>query len=180
MNNNNTNQEEKKRKILVLDASVVIPSSEVTLLEGLKVTVPEVRGELKDSTSEMKFSSMMSSGELKEMEPTKESIEFVRRKSIEMGENLGDTDIKLISLAWELKSSGEKVILLTDDYGIQNVASMLDIPWKGVFQPGIREEVKWKWRCPACGKTYNELVRRCEYCGTQVRRTGIGRGRKTT
>jgi len=97
---------------------------------------------------------------------TDKSIVVVKeaaRKSGDIG-RLSDVDVTVLALALDV--SGE---ILTDDYSIQNVASILNIPYRPVGMQGIKKVEKWNYRCVGCGKWYKEDVKECSICGHSLR-----------
>ena len=61
--------------------------------------------------------------------------------------------------------------VLTDDYSIQNVASRLGIPYEVILERGIREVVRWRYRCTGCGKFFEKPTKECPVCGARVKTT---------
>jgi UPF0271 protein len=109
--------------------------------------------------------------------PSVKAIEEVQQAAERTGDviALSDTDIKVLSLALDLKEAGHEVVILTDDYSVQNVASQLKIESKAYTTAGIRFEIKWELYCPSC---FHSIEMRntkrkqiiCEICGTKMKR----------
>lgn len=87
----------------VLDSSAVIGG--FLPEEDEYFTVYEVIGEVEDDASKERLSYFLNSGKIKIKTPKQESINRVRKKATESGDNLSLTDIKLIALSLELDSS---------------------------------------------------------------------------
>jgi len=80
---------------------------------------------------------------------------------------LSYADNEILALALEMSQEHEEdVIILTDDYSIQNVAHALNINFKSISQDGITKSFKWTYRCAGCGKKFNENIKTCPICGT--------------
>lgn len=124
------------------------------------VTVPEVVEEVKDEDS-MLFLSLM---DIKVEEPSEESVSRVREVAARSGDiyKLSNTDIKLIAKALELEES----ILVTDDYAIQNIASLLDIEVDNILQPAISRTYKWIRVCKGCKRATEHKI--CPICGSET------------
>ena len=86
---------------------------------------------------------------------------------------MSETDLALVSLALE-----RSALLITDDYRMQNVATILDIEWQGVSEVGIGQVWAWTLICSGCRsefeapnststkqKNYGE----CTNCGTALK-----------
>lgn len=94
--------------------------------------------------------------------------DFVSAKGFE---KLSAADLSLLALAAELKSRREKIVVISDDYSIQNMCKALSIPFKSVIQGRIKETIVFNKHCPACGKRYKRAFkgRICGDCGTQLK-----------
>jgi UPF0271 protein len=107
---------------------------------------------------------------------SKEGITMIKAKAKETGDigALSDNDIEIIALAWELhRDSPEKnVVLMSDDYSIQNVCAKVQIPIYTLAKPGIDKPIRWEVYCPNCFKKYpgNMLGKECDHCGTLIKR----------
>ncbi len=94
-------------------------------------------------------------------------VEKVREAARKTGDLdvLSKADIDVISLALQ-----ENATLISDDYAIQNVASVLGIHWEEIHQQGIKEVRKWRWRCESCGRYFSKYYPQCPVCGGKLRR----------
>lgn len=91
-------------------------------------------------------------------EPSNESMEKVERMVEKTGDSLSLTDKQAVALALDLKA-----VLVSDDYGCQNVASFLSVEFKPLSKPGIRNRVIWKFKCQNCGAWLKS--EECPVCG---------------
>ena len=156
------------RKVLVLDTSAVIAGFVPGLADAEQVTVQEVLEEARDLCSKLELETAVLAGRVKVVEPSKNSLAKVQTKVRHTGDVVSETDVKLLALALDLEST--KAQLVTDDYAIQNLASLLDVPYKRVAMPGIKEVLRWETVCPACGRRYPPSVTRCQTCGSGLTR----------
>ena len=156
------------RKVLVLDTSAVIAGFVPGLAEAEQVTVQEVLEEARDLCSKLELETAVLAGRVKVVEPSESSLAEVRTKVKHTGDLVSKTDVKLLALALDLES--KKAELVTDDYAIQNLASLFDIPYKRIAMPGIKEVLRWEMFCPACGRRYPFSVARCQTCGSGLMR----------
>ena len=86
-------------------------------------------------------------------------------KSQTTGDNLSVTDIKIIALAIELNSP-----LISEDYGIQNVSSMMNVKYKSIRESGIKKIINWEYYCMGCRKIYSKDKKICQDCGSIIKR----------
>ena len=94
-------------------------------------------------------------------------IDFVASKGFE---RLSNADLSLLALAKELKQKKEKILLVSDDYSIQNTCKLLGIPFKPAIQGRIRETIVFDKYCPGCNKRYKRSFKgNCERCGTRLK-----------
>ncbi len=124
------------------------------------VTVAEVVEEVKEPKKRALLESLLGE-EIKLMEPSKESIEQVKKVCKETGDRLSETDVKILALALDVGG-----VLYTDDFAVQNVARHLGIPFVGVER--IRERRRWKKVCPVCGREYPWETKVCPRCGVKL------------
>jgi len=97
---------------------------------------------------------------------TKESIKKVTeaaRKSGDLG-RLSDVDITVLGLAVDTGGT-----ILTDDYSIQNVSSIMGIPFRAVGMAEIKKVEKWNYQCIGCKKWFKEKANECPICGSEMR-----------
>jgi len=158
------------QKIYVLDTSAVIAGFVPGLADVEQVTVQEVLEEARDLCSRLEFETAVTAGKVSVTEPSEESMLKVRNKVGQTGDRVSEVDIKLLALALDLQLAGKEPELVTDDYAIQNLASLFGISYRRVAMPGIKEVFAWGMVCPACGRTYPADASRCDICGSQLRR----------
>ncbi len=80
-------------------------------------------------------------------------------------QKLSEADISIIALALQLK-----IVLVTNDYAVANVASTLRIPVKFVATKGIIHTRRWIAYCSACGKVFGPNAKECRLCGNKLKR----------
>jgi len=99
-------------------------------------------------------------------EPSRAAIEAIRAKCRATGDDarLSEADVQVLALAFETSGT-----ILSDDYSIQNTASVLGIPYRPISQKGIREVFVWRYRCTGCRKFLDQNLPECPVCGAKVR-----------
>lgn len=143
----------------VLDANVFIHSPSLRQGFDTPVTVPAVIDEMESDASRMK----MELEGVSVYEPGEEAVKQVRERVAAMNEDLSETDIRLLALALE-----RGAVLVTDDYGMQNIASSLGIGFEGFMKEEIDEEVEWVRICKRCGHEIDGDT--CSLCGGEAKR----------
>jgi len=96
--------------------------------------------------------------------PSEESIKTVKNKVAETKDRLSETDIEVLACAFE-----RGLIVVSDDYSIQNVAKFLGVDYEVVAQDGIQKKVVWKNVCTGCGKEYETHEKICGVCGSALK-----------
>lgn len=160
------------RKVYVLDTSALIGGFSLGKEEAEQVTVPSVLEELREGLSRSRLEVGLLEKKVRILEPPAGERKEAERLAGKTGDRLSGTDLELLALALSLRKSGKEVEVVTDDYGIQNVASLMRIPHRGLLMPGIRRVLKWSKVCPACGRKYSVRILRCSVCGSELRKVG--------
>ena len=146
--------------VYVIDSNVVF----LRKIHGSAVTIPEVVEEIRDEDSKL----YLSLHNVRVKEASNENIERVLKVAKKTGDihKLSETDVKLIALALDETNKGEEVVLVTDDYSIQNVAKLFGIDIETVIHPGISKAFKWVKVCKGCGRRLSSDV--CPICGSEA------------
>ncbi|BDZ71873.1 hypothetical protein [Methanobacterium petrolearium] len=87
---------------------------------------------------------------------------------------MSEVDKQLVALAITLKNNFHPVVV-TDDYSIQNILEILQIPYRSVLTEGINEVYGWIKICRGCRKKYPSIypADECEICGSALYRKRI-------
>lgn len=113
------------------------------------------------------------SGRLSTIEPKDIYVIRVRELANKSGDisKISDTDISVIALSIQLKTTGYDVTVLSDDYSVQNLVGLLGLKYSPVMTRGISKTVRWIIYCAGCGKTFdNRNTKVCDVCGTILKR----------
>ncbi|MBN2488702.1 MAG: NOB1 family endonuclease [Methanosarcinaceae archaeon] len=149
----------------IADSAVFIMGYAVD--SSLLITVPSVVGELKSSEAVLRFDLARESGALVEMpEPEMRGEVLEMAKYTRDIEDLSSTDVDILAKALEYKDSA---VLLTDDYAVQNVASLLGIEVKPVAQKNISDILVWEKQCIGCRKRFDK-GEICSVCGSLLKK----------
>ena len=148
----------------VLDASAVLSGIPLPP-EGELLMPPLVEKELGHAWARRKL-EYLKEVRLAVLEPSRAAIEAIRAKCRATGDDarLSEADIQVLALAFETSGT-----ILSDDYSIQNTASVLGIPYRPVSQKGIAEVFVWTYRCTGCRKVFDQNLTECPICGSKIR-----------
>lgn len=111
--------------------------------------------------------ALLDAGNLKVMEPEESFLAKVINIAKKTGDyfKLSSADISVLALALHLN-----LTLISDDYAVENVATLLNIPIKSIGTKGISKVRRWVTFCRACGKAYEPGIIECALCGNKLRR----------
>ena len=161
----------KKHKKYILDTSAVLSGKPINFGEAEIVTTSRVSDELNPGGRDYQIFQFLKERGLSILTPNKDTLEEVYRVSNKTGDQnrLSETDIEIIALALDLKKDENvEVIILTDDYSIQNLSNELNIKFESINQSGITKRFKWVSRCRGCGKKFKDNVKICPICGAET------------
>ena len=168
---------------MVLDTSAFVVGFDPSSINEEQFTVPMVKEEMKPgSMAWVRLKTAVESGKLKVKNPLEKSLDKVKASATSVGDSffLSETDLQILALALELKTSGYYPLIVTDDYSIQNVATQIGIEFASLATFGIRRFLEWVRYCPACHREYpaNYNSRKCAVCGTELKRKPRKKARK--
>lgn len=148
----------------IADSAVFIMNNHEFLSPKLNIiTVPSVKNELKSKGANLRFNLLRVRMELPEQEMIKEVLKIVKYTQ---DADLSNTDIDILAKAFEYKQNG---ILLTDDYGVQNIAKIMGITIKPIMQKNIKDIIIWEMECIGCRKRFSKGDI-CYVCGSALKR----------
>jgi UPF0271 protein len=154
----------------VLDASAFINGFEPK--GQFNFTVSLITDEVKDLKSKILLDQAIEEGKIIIKEPKEEFIEELNEIISKSGDDLrlSEADKKLLALALDLKSENENIKVLTDDYSMQNVLKIIDIPYDSIITEGIKGIYNWVKTCEGCKKEFDAdyPFDDCEICGSKV------------
>jgi len=157
--------------VLVLDAPAFYAG---VALQGTRTlyTTPEVLREV-GHQARGDLHAVLASQRIVTQAPTAAALARTRQEAMRRGElgTLSGADLSVIALALDLRDAGATPVVLSDDYGVQNLSGALALDWRPLLTRGIRRVWAWTIYCPGCGKGFRSLRHRvCDVCGTPLRR----------
>jgi len=151
-------------KGLVLDTSALYYGKD--LPQGYELVIsPGVVRELEREGMAQRLELLLAT-RVRVLEPSERSADRVEEEARRTGDSrrLSDTDKEVLALALDLGYQ-----LVTDDFSIQNLASVLGIPYRGQEQRGISRVLEWESKCVGCGKRLPPDVEECDVCGSATK-----------
>jgi UPF0271 protein len=165
-----------KKKVFVIDTSAILSGKPVHIDDASLVTTPSVSNEINPGGRDFQTFELLKEIGLAIHIPSKKAIEAVKKVAQQSGDDrrLSATDIEVIALALDINQEHNKeATILSDDYSIQNIASIMQIKYQSFNHKGITKKFKWVSRCPGCGKRFKEITKICPICGTLTRNSPL-------
>ena len=153
----------KPSTIYILDSSVFIHSTNTLFESKTIITTYLVEEEMKSSKSIINFEHFKLSG-MEILSPSKQSISKTKKALEKTNDKLSEADISIIALALDFIQKNKDIIIVTEDYGIQNLSSFLNIPFISILNKPISKKFKWIKKCSNCGRIVNNNT--CNFCGS--------------
>jgi len=160
----------KQERVYVVDTSAILSGKPLNLEMGTLITSPGVSNELKPGGKDYQAFLFLQEKGLTIKHPSENSVKKIHQIATETGDigRLSKADIEILALAADFCQEKE-VVILTDDYSIQNVAHVLHITFETVSQPGITKRFKWIYQCSGCRKKFKENIKICPICGASTK-----------
>ncbi|KAF5078570.1 ribonuclease VapC [Methanobacterium aggregans] len=164
-----------KNKIFVLDASAIIGG--FYSKKSANFTTPDVISEIKDLKSKILLQSAIEDGCIEIKDPDHDALKSLETVLNESGDilRLSEVDKNIVALAITLKDQGYEPTLVTDDYSMQNILKIIEIPYRSVLTRGIKDVIGWVKICKGCKKKYPPEygMDECEICGSRIIRKRV-------
>ncbi|MFQ5762002.1 MAG: NOB1 family endonuclease [Candidatus Bathyarchaeia archaeon] len=168
-------------QLLVLDTSAFIMGLDAAYVDSPSYTTPAVVKEIHARSAQLRLTVAMEAGKLTILTPSRQMLKIARSASTQLGDrrSLSEADLSVIALALELKAGEGDVLLVSDDYAVQNVAHHLQISHTGLSTRGITSKIRWVLRCRSCGKLLPSTAQyeTCPVCGGPISRKAAERMR---
>lgn len=161
-----------KKKVFIIDTSAILSGKSMNMDNASLLTTPGISDELTPGGRDFQIFELLKELGLQVLTPSQKAIDIVKKTARETGDDrrLSKADIEIVALAIDSRiNQDQDVIILSDDYSIQNVASALHIRYEGIVQKGITKKFKWASRCPGCKRKFNDIIKICPICGTATK-----------
>jgi rRNA maturation endonuclease Nob1 len=164
----------KRDRILVLDTSAILSGFSSHLADARQFTTPNVLDELpKNKVNSNTQIPLLSEASIEVVAPSEGYLMKVEETVKAIGEmSVSTTDKSLIALSLQLKDAGQRPVLVSDDYALQNLAEISNVDYLPYVEKGIHDRYSWKLVCPACFREYPPLseLEACPICGTTLKK----------
>ncbi len=159
-----------KKIAIVLDTTALLTRYPLQQYVYPLYTTPSVVEEARDSVSREGVELAIAIGRINVVKPSDKYRSIVLDKIHEIGEHtsLSNTDVDVAALALQLGSE-YRVIVITDDYSLQNTLYHLGVSFKPLKTTGIKSVRKYRVYCRVCGyvsTVYGE--KNCPLCGSRL------------
>ena len=149
----------------IADSAVFIMGKDIDPRQT--ITVVSVVEELRSKEASLSFDLALEAGVRVEIpDPVCRNTVLNAAGSSRDHEELSSTDIDVLAKALEY---GDDSVLLTDDYAVQNVASILGIKVMPVVQKKIRDVIIWEKQCTGCRRKFDSGDE-CPVCGSLLKK----------
>ncbi|NPA99064.1 MAG: nucleotide-binding protein [Crenarchaeota archaeon] len=162
------------RKIcIVLDTGALLAKYHLLAnIQGAEYLIPiEVYNEVKDAENREALELGLAIGRIRVEVPDSISVDETIKTAKKVGElvKLSQTDIAVAALALSLKKKYGNVVVVTDDYSLQNLLHHMGIGFKPLRTMGIRKPRKYRVFCPVCGYVPSSPQEQiCPLCGSKI------------
>ncbi len=159
-------------RVTVLDATAFYAGVPYTSLATYYTTDSVVKEVSHRKSKSVSVEDLVEAGRLRIYNPSTKSVERVQEAAQKSGDilSLSEADISVVALALELKERGSDITVISDDYAVENVSSILGIKRVSVMTGGIKKVVEWLTYCPGCGKVFrDQRIRICDVCGSTLK-----------
>lgn len=164
-----------EQKVYILDATAFIMGYDPAIVHERQITTPAVEDELLSSeVIRLRLQLARETNKLEFRTASPQATQQISEAIQHTGDSgrLSNVDIELLAIALELQEQGQTVIVVSDDYSIQNVANKLHIAYSSLSTFGIRYQFQWIIYCPGCYRKYpgEATMTYCEYCGSRLKK----------
>ncbi len=166
----------EKKKIFILDTSAILSGKQLNFEGAELITTTKIEEEIKPGGRDYKNFLYLKEKCLIFKIPSNDSLGKIMEISKKTGDidRLSLFDIEILAIAFdENKEKDVEVVILTDDYSIQNIATIIKIKYISINQKGITKKFKWNNRCRGCGKKFKSNIRICPICGSHTKKIVI-------
>ncbi len=155
-------------KLYILDSTVFLEAHAPFLENKACVTVFEVAEEMKSGKASIEFDKMQRFG-LAILEPETRHKKSAEEAAKHTNDKLSKTDKMVVALALHFREKGKNIVVVSDDYAVQNLCKHLKIETLSLSKKGIRHKFTWHKKCMGCKKIVETTEDSCPICGSSMK-----------
>jgi rRNA maturation endonuclease Nob1 len=149
----------------VIDSGIFMNISYLPSIEGDIYIPSSILEEVKSYTAKNVMDLALANRKVLSLQPEEKYIKIINELARSMGQTrLSKQDIEVLALALSL-SEHDEVMILTDDYGLKNIAHELKMKTKGMRTSKGNQKRIYAFICLACDSKFNFSIDECEICG---------------
>ena len=164
----------------IVDAGALFSPWKINIKDAVLVTTSNIINEIRNRPSQSRAEIMILLDQMRITDPTAEYVDRARVGASGSGDIsvISENDVELVALALMLHDEGKAVVLVSSDFAVLNITSLMGLR---ILDPSGKfgQEIIWGMRCPAChyqAKTQRRETE-CPVCGTQMQRTPLKKRR---
>ncbi|MHA2249567.1 MAG: NOB1 family endonuclease [Candidatus Kariarchaeaceae archaeon] len=151
---------------VIIDSGVLMNIQVIPDIAGELYTCQSILREIKSGLASNILDLLSANQKIRVLEPDKRHLAKIDDISSKIGQtSLSPPDKDLLALALML-SETDPVTIISDDYGIRNVAHALRIQSQGFKTKRGNKARRYKFICRGCRKQYSQKIEICDICGT--------------
>jgi len=153
----------------VLDTSGIL-RSDLDFSRNKYIITNSVLSELLDESARVAIEAALKSKNIILAEPREDFLKKVKEAAIKTGDisEMSSTDLDILAVALE-----RNLVIISDDYRVQNVASALGLEFETTIHEGIKHRLRWFKICEGCGRKYPMESDLCEICGSRLKKRAM-------
>lgn len=149
----------------VIDSGIFMNISYLPGIEGDIYIPSSILEEVKSYSAKNVMDLALANQKILSLQPEETYIKKIKEIARSMGQTrLSQQDIEVLALALSL-SEHDEVMIITDDYGLKNIAHELKMKTKGMKTSKGDRKRKYTFICLACDSKFNFSIDECEICG---------------
>ncbi|MCD6490880.1 MAG: hypothetical protein ACTSVW_00190 [Candidatus Njordarchaeales archaeon] len=130
------------------------------------ITTPLVIAEIKDRITSIILSAIID--KITVIKPSRKYVNKIKSVAKKLGllTLLSEADIEITSIGLQFLDKKRKVVIITDDFSIQDICYFLKIPVASITGKKIEFIYKIKKQCSLCGYIFDASKEFCPKCGS--------------
>ncbi len=150
---------------IVIDSGIFMNISYLPEIEGDIYIPSSILDEVKSYNAKNVMDLALANQKVITLHPEKIYIQKINDLARSMGQTrLSPQDVEVLALALSL-SEHDEVMIITDDYGLKNIAHQLKMKTMGMKTSKGNKRREYSFICLACNSKFSRTIDECETCG---------------